>query len=45
MHIFVFGDSNSWGYLGDGIGKKYEKRWPLVMLENLKKHSINTALS
>jgi len=25
MHIFVFGDSNSWGYLSDGIGNKYEK--------------------
>ena len=45
MHIFVFGDSNSWGYLSDGTGNKYEKRWPLVMLENLKKHSINTALT
>jgi len=45
MHIFVFGDSNSWGYLSDGIGKKYEKRWPLVMLENLKTHTANTTLS
>ena len=45
MHIFVFGDSNSWGYLGDGTGNKYEKRWPLVMLENLKTHTANTTLS
>ena len=45
MHIFVFGDSNSWGYLSDRIGKKYEKRWPLVMLENLNTHTVNTTLS
>jgi len=45
MHIFVFGDSNSWGYLSDGKGNKYEKRWPLVMLENLQKNYESVMLS
>ncbi|MDB9776167.1 GDSL-type esterase/lipase family protein [Alphaproteobacteria bacterium] len=45
MHIFVFGDSNSWGYLSNRKGNKYEKRWPLVMLENLQKNHDSVILS
>ena len=45
MHIFVFGDSNSWGYLSNRNGNKYEKRWPLVMLENLQKNHDSVFLS
>jgi|TARA_B110000114_G_scaffold157372_1_gene171868 lysophospholipase L1-like esterase len=37
MHIYIFGDSNSWGYSSDGKGSKYELRWPVVMLQNLQK--------
>jgi lysophospholipase L1-like esterase len=45
MHIFVFGDSNSWGYLSNRKGNKYEKRWPLVMLETLQKNHESVTLS
>ncbi len=31
MRIFVYGDSNSWGYLADGSGQRYARRWPVVM--------------
>ncbi len=35
MNIFVYGDSNSWGYLDDGTGFRYERRWPEVMKQYL----------
>ena len=35
MNIFVYGDSNSWGYLDDGTGLRYEQRWPEVMKQHL----------
>ena len=35
MNIFVYGDSNSWGYLDDGTGLRYERRWPEVMKQYL----------
>ena len=35
MNIFVYGDSNSWGYLDDGTGLRYERRWPEVMKKYL----------
>ena len=36
MNIFVYGDSNSWGYLDDGTGLRYERRWPEVMKQYLR---------
>ena len=35
LNICVYGDSNSWGYLDDGQGKRYENRWPVVMARAL----------
>ena len=29
--ILIYGDSNSWGYLDDGSGLRYEQAWPHVM--------------
>ena len=31
MRILVYGDSNSWGYLDDGLVQRYAERWPVVM--------------
>ena len=33
--ILIYGDSNSWGYLDDGSGVRYEKAWPHVMAAHL----------
>ena len=33
MRVLVYGDSNSWGYLADGLGHRLEARWPVVMAE------------
>lgn len=35
MRILVYGDSNSWGFLDDGQGLRYENRWPRVMAQHL----------
>ena len=35
MRILVYGDSNSWGFLDDGSGIRYERRWPVVMADAL----------
>ena len=35
MRILVYGDSNSWGYLDDGSGQRYQNRWPVVMAGEL----------
>ena len=29
--ILIYGDSNSWGYLDDGLGQRFERRWPVEM--------------
>ena len=34
-HILIYGDSNSWGYLDDGSGLRYDKRWPVMMQNHL----------
>ena len=34
-HICIYGDSNSWGFLDDGSGIRYEARWPVVMADKL----------
>lgn len=31
MRILVYGDSNSWGYLDDGLQQRFADRWPVVM--------------
>ena len=33
--VLVYGDSNSWGFLDDGSGKRYADRWPVVMQRDL----------
>ncbi|MDA7598575.1 GDSL-type esterase/lipase family protein [Alphaproteobacteria bacterium] len=35
MRVLVYGDSNSWGYLDDGSGRRYDGRWPIVMAQNI----------
>lgn len=35
MRILIYGDSNSWGYLDDGSGLRYDKRWPVTMADGL----------
>ena len=35
MNILVYGDSNSWGYLDDGTGVRFARRWPVVMAGHL----------
>ena len=34
-HILVYGDSNSWGYLDDESGHRFDARWPVVMAAQL----------
>ena len=36
MRILVYGDSNSWGYLDDGSGRRFADRWPVSMARALK---------
>ncbi len=33
VRVLVYGDSNSWGYLGDGTGRRHDRRWPVVAAE------------
>ena len=33
--ILVYGDSNSWGYLDDGSGERFQDRWPVEMDKHL----------
>ena len=44
MRILVYGDSNSWGYLDDGSGRRYENRWPVVMANALTTHGTAVEL-
>ena len=44
MRILVYGDSNSWGYLDDGSGQRYENRWPVVMASALAAHGTQVEL-
>jgi hypothetical protein len=37
VRMLIYGDSNSWGYLDDGQGKRYHKRWPIEMCKHLSK--------
>ena len=33
--LLIYGDSNSWGYLDDGLGHRFERRWPVEMCRHL----------
>ena len=44
MRILVYGDSNSWGYLDDGSGQRYENRWPVVTASALAAHGTQVEL-
>jgi len=33
--VLVFGDSNSWGYTDQDNGHRYEKRWPVLLKQEL----------
>ena len=35
IRILIYGDSNSWGYLDDGSGTRFEGRWPVSMASQL----------
>lgn len=35
LRILIYGDSNSWGYLDDGLGHRYDRRWPVEMQKHL----------
>ena len=35
--MLIYGDSNSWGYLDDRQGKRYDRRWPIEMCRRLSK--------
>ena len=40
-NILIFGDSNSWGYVDEDNGKRYESRWPIIFESNLNKVGID----
>ena len=44
MRILIYGDSNSWGYLDDGSGLRYDKRWPVIMADELSNDHTNVTL-
>ena len=39
-NILIFGDSNSWGYVDEDNGKRYENRWPIIFKNKLNKESF-----
>ena len=39
--ILVFGDSNSWGYTDQDNGQRYDKRWPILLNEQLIQKGFN----
>ena len=40
-NILIFGDSNSWGYVDEDNGKRFESRWSIVFEKNLNKEGID----
>ena len=44
MRILVYGDSNSWGYLDDGTGVRFEDRWPQVMARVMRETGVDVDL-
>ena len=39
--VLVFGDSNSWGYTDQDNGRRYEKRWPVLLKQELIQKGFN----
>ena len=35
MRVLIYGDSNAWGYLDDGLVIRSAERWPVVMARAL----------
>lgn len=33
--MLIYGDSNSWGYLDDGLGQRFARRWPVELAQHL----------
>lgn len=44
MRLLVYGDSNSWGYLDDGTGMRYDDRWPQVMARSMQEAGKDVTL-
>ena len=44
INILVFGDSNSWGYTDEDEGKRYDKRWPIELSNNLANALLNCSV-
>ena len=44
INILVFGDSNSWGYTDEDEGKRYDKRWPVELSNNLANARLNCSV-
>ena len=44
-HILVYGDSNSWGYLDDGSGHRFDGRWPVIMAAQLRAEGHDITLT
>ncbi len=44
MRILVYGDSNSWGYLDDSSGQRFDGRWPQEMARQLDAKLIEECL-
>ena len=39
--VLIFGDSNSWGYTDQDNGHRYEKRWPVLLNQELIQKGFN----
>ena len=42
--IFVFGDSNSWGYTDEDDGHRFEERWPISLKTFLSEMDLNVEI-
>ena len=42
--VLIYGDSNSWGYLDDGSGQRFDQRWPVVMRHSFTDHQDVTLI-
>ena len=44
INILVFGDSNSWGFVDEDEGQRYDKRWPLIFADYLNQSGLSCNL-
>ena len=44
INILVFGDSNSWGFIDEDEGQRYNKRWPLILADYLNQSGLSCNL-